>query len=72
MRPYTETLLYLALLLDKPISCFFPGDLADAVQPQDADPLEQELLIQSRNLDRGDLKCIIAQAKALVDLSMNS
>jgi transcriptional regulator with XRE-family HTH domain len=68
MQPDAETLLYLSLQLDKPVSYFYPDDLSEFIEPKELNPLEQELLIQARKLGDDDLKRLIAQTKALASL----
>ena len=68
----TADLLYLSYALNKPITYFFPKRLV--WQKEDAQSLallEQELLMQVRHLDDDDLRRIIAQARALVELAEN-
>ncbi len=65
-----EDLIYLCIALKKPISCFFPKHwlLEDEVE-KNLTPLEKELLIQGMQLDNDDLRRLIAQARAKVELS---
>jgi transcriptional regulator with XRE-family HTH domain len=68
MQPDAETLLYLSLVLNKPVSYFFPGPYGERVRLENIDPLEQELLMQAHRLDDEDLKRLIAQARALAEM----
>jgi transcriptional regulator with XRE-family HTH domain len=64
-------LLYLSYTLNKPIIYFFPKKLLHQKDDeQSITPLEQELLMQVRQLDDDDLRRLIAQAQALVDLDL--
>jgi transcriptional regulator with XRE-family HTH domain len=63
-------LLYLSFALNKPIIYFFPKWLMlEKTDEKDLDPLEKELLLHIRQLEDDDLRRLIAQARALVDLS---
>jgi len=68
MQPDAETLLFLAITLRKSISNFFPGYYGEKIRLENIDPLEQELHLHASSLSNGDLRRLIAQARALVDL----
>lgn len=62
--------VYLSYALNKPITYFYPARLSHLkIEDNDLSMLEQELLMQARRLDPDDLKRLIAQAKALADLT---
>lgn len=63
-----EEIVYLSAALNKPISYFFTSVRTLQLNSSELTVLEQELLLQIRKLDIDDLKRIIAQVKALVDL----
>ena len=66
-------LLMLSQALNKPILYFFPEEyLWQKEDEQSLMPLEKELLMHIRKLDDDDLRRLIAQARALVDLANNS
>lgn len=68
----SSELIYLSFSLNKPISYFFPIKYLNLVvegENSQLTILEQELLIQARRLNNEDLRKLIAQAKALADLS---
>jgi len=69
-REITSTdLLYLSYALNKPIIYFFPQKLIwQKEEEQSLTPLEQELLMQVRHLDDQDIRRLIAQARALVEI----
>ena len=69
MQPDAETLLYLSITLRKPVSFFFPSDWGEHIRLESLHPLEHELLLQAKRLDEDDLKRLIAQSKALADLT---
>jgi transcriptional regulator with XRE-family HTH domain len=63
-------LLMLSYALNKPIIYFFPNKYVQQKEDeQSLSPLEQELLMQVRHLEDGDLRRLIAQARALVELT---
>lgn len=62
-----EDILYLSYALDKPISYFFPKEFTEEFISKEEQQLEEELIMQVRRLDVGDLKKLIAQARALAD-----
>jgi transcriptional regulator with XRE-family HTH domain len=63
-------LLYLSYALNKPITYFFPKWLmVEKSDEEGLNPLEKELLLHVRQLDDDDLRRLIAQARALVDLA---
>ena len=63
-----EEIVYLSIALNKPISYFFSGPKIRQINTGELTVLEEELLIQARKLDTDDLKRIIAQIKAIIDL----
>jgi transcriptional regulator with XRE-family HTH domain len=66
----SSEVLYLSLALNKPISFFYPLEYFNVmIEDDELSLLEQELLIQARRLSNDDLRRLIAQAKALADLS---
>jgi len=60
----------IALILRKPIAYFFPGPYGEYLRQEELSLLEQELLLQIRKLDEDNLKRIIAQVRALVDIDI--
>lgn len=62
-------IIYLSYALNKPITYFYPPWSTNSIGEDDLSILEQELLIQARRLDIEDLKRLIAQARALANLS---
>lgn len=68
VRVDTETIVYLAANLNKPISYFFPESLVPRISPERISILEQELLLLAKQLDNDDLKRLIAIARAFVNL----
>ena len=68
MQPDAETLLYLSGVLRKPVSYFFPDQYGEIIRLENIEPLEHELLLQANLLDEYDLKRLIVQTKALVEL----
>ena len=67
-RVDTETIVYLAAYLNKPISYFFPERLVPRISPERISIPEQELLLLAQQLDSSDLKRLTAIARALVNL----
>lgn len=63
-----EEILYLSYALDKPIIYFFPKEISYELSEDELSFLEKELLMQVRYLDKDDLRRLIAQARALVEL----
>ncbi len=62
--------VYLSYALNKPITYFYPTHLLEIkIEDNELSILEQELLMQAKRLDPDDLKRLIAQARALADLS---
>ncbi len=68
MQPDAETLLLLSHRLQKPIGYFYPQPFKPDISLEDLSEDEKSLIIQTRQLSNDDLKRIIAQAKALVEL----
>ena len=67
MQPDAETLLYLTLVLNKPISYFFPSQFGAYIRLESLDPLLQELLMNAQRLSEEDLHRLIVQTRALAD-----
>lgn len=65
----TEELLYLSYTLNKPISYFFPEDFRTKLDETKLSESEKEMLTEIRQLSQSDLRKLIAQARALVELS---
>jgi transcriptional regulator with XRE-family HTH domain len=72
MIPDAETLLLLAVALNVPLARFFPSRYAPFVCIGDLTPEEQELLQEARRLGPDDLRKLVAQARALADLSQQA
>lgn len=68
MKPDAETLLMLSLILEYPLANFFPKKYRRVTKISNLTELESELLIQARRLTEDDLRRIIAQVKALVEM----
>ncbi len=68
MQPDAETLLNFSHHLGKPITYFYPAPYKPDLQSEELSEKEKELLIQTRRLSEDDLRRIIAQVKAVVDL----
>jgi transcriptional regulator with XRE-family HTH domain len=68
MRIDAETLLHLAVALDKPIREFFPDRLMPRFEGE-LTVLEAELLKYAHQLELYDLQKLVVQAKALVELA---
>ena len=64
-----STLLKLAIVLEKPVSFFFPQCIHAIVQPEKISASEAELITFSRKLNRDDLKRIVIQIRALAELA---
>jgi len=62
-------LLFMSKSLHKPIVYFFPGDYVNEVKLDKLSPLFQELFIQAKRLSNEDLNKLIAQARAIADIS---
>jgi transcriptional regulator with XRE-family HTH domain len=61
-------LAILANRLQKPISYFYPPFMYHALNPEQLTPLEEELIIQFRNIRHNDLKMVvIKQMRAMVE-----
>ncbi|MCH8877944.1 MAG: hypothetical protein IIA89_14185 [Chloroflexi bacterium] len=69
MQRDAETLTLLSLVLVKPVGYFYPDRYGESLRLDKLSDEKQELLMQARALDSGDLKRLIAQAKALADVS---
>jgi len=68
MEPDASTLLLLAYNLNKPLSFFYPEPYKPDKGLDQLTEDEKELLIQTKKLNKDDLKKIIAQIKAIADL----
>lgn len=68
MEPDASTLLLLAYNLNKPLSFFYPEPYKPDKELDQLTEDEKELLIQTKKLNKDDLKKIIAQIKAIADL----
>lgn len=64
-----EDLLYFSYALDKPINYFFPKEFTQELGTSELLDLEEELLINARKLNRDDLRKLIAQIKAIANMS---
>lgn len=69
MEPDASTLFILSFILNKPLSYFFPEPWKRGIKVDDLTELQTELLQQAKKLSDYDLKRLIAQAKALANLS---
>lgn len=65
MQPDAETLVYLSLVLLKPISYFFPKQYNQFSDEGILHPLLQELVMNAAGLSKRELRSIIVQVKAL-------
>ena len=65
----TEELLYFSYALNKPISYFFPKEFRTELDESKLSEAEKEMLTQIRQLSQSDLKKLIAQARALAELT---
>jgi len=63
----TEELLYISYALNKPLLYFFPKEFSYDLEEDDLSTLEKELIIHARQLERSDLRKLIAQARAIVE-----
>ncbi len=63
-----EEIIYLSIALNKPIPYFYSMDFLHPVKETNLSILEQELLLNARELSELDLKKIIAQIKAINNL----
>ncbi len=69
MQPDAGTLLLLSYNLNKPITYFYPAPYKPFPHDEKLSEKEVELLIQIKRLSEEDVKRVIAQVKALGDLS---
>ena len=69
MEPDATTLLLLSYHLNKPFIYFIPNKWKPNKLTEQMSEEEQELLIQAKRLTKDDLHKLIAQAKALADLT---
>jgi transcriptional regulator with XRE-family HTH domain len=67
MQPDAETLVYLSLVLRKPISYFFPKHYVEVIDPDEIHPLLHELLTNAAHLSDEDLQRLIVQTRALAN-----
>ena len=65
MQPDAKTLVYLSLVLLKPISHFFPKQYNQFSEEGTLHPLLQELVMNAAGLSKRELRSIIVQVKAL-------
>jgi transcriptional regulator with XRE-family HTH domain len=68
IEPDATTLLLLSHNLNKPLSYFFPEPYKPDKKLEQLTEEEKELLIQAKKLNKDDLKKVIAQIKAVVEL----
>lgn len=68
----SSELLYFSVALNKPITYFFPEIFINEPDYEHLTLLEKELIIHARHLQIDDLRRVIAQVKALVDLDLQS
>jgi transcriptional regulator with XRE-family HTH domain len=71
MEPDATTLLLLAHHLKKPITYFYPPQWKPLITKEQLSESEEELFILIRKLNENDLKKVIAQIKAVVNLEEN-
>jgi transcriptional regulator with XRE-family HTH domain len=64
-------LVYFSLVLNKPIMYFFPDQYKGKIIEGELSSGEQELLSIAHQIDMDDLQRLIAQAKALLQLSLD-
>jgi len=64
----TEEIVYLSRALNKPIQYFFSMEFVNPIEEKNLSILEQELIHNARFLSENDLKKIIAQIKAVINL----
>lgn len=69
MEANVTTLVLLSVVLNKPLTYFFPEGWISDVPQEKLSSREQELLIQANRLGEDDLLRLIAQARALADLA---
>jgi transcriptional regulator with XRE-family HTH domain len=67
-EPSVSELLSISFVLSKPLAYFFPKGQAYVIDETSLSKLEQELILNARNLSESDLKKIIAQIKAIISL----
>jgi len=67
MLPDAETLVYLSLVLRKPIGYFFPSRYVEVIDPENIHPLLYELLTNAAYLSDEDLQRLIVQTRALAN-----
>jgi transcriptional regulator with XRE-family HTH domain len=63
-----EEIVYLSNALNKSIHYFFSMDFLNQINETELTILEQELLLNSRNLSEIDLRKVIAQIKAIANI----
>ncbi len=69
MEVNATTLILLSVILQKPMTYFFPEGWISDIPPEKLSSREQELLIQARRLTDEDIRKLIVQARALADLT---
>jgi transcriptional regulator with XRE-family HTH domain len=69
VRVGAADLAIIAGALEKPIDFFYPP-AARGVEKDDLSPAEQELVLQASYLSEDDLRKLVAQARALAELSI--
>lgn len=69
-EPSASEIVYLSNALSKPLTYFFPSQIVRHLKIEEVeDELLNELLILGRKLDDNELRKIIAQVRAVVELS---
>lgn len=69
MEVTASTLTLLAHTLHKSLSYFFPKPFTPELLPEKMTPEEQELLKHARRFDKADVAKLIAQARAIANLT---
>jgi len=68
-EPSASEIVYLSNALSKPITFFFPNQIVRHLKIEEVeDELLNELLLLGRKLDDDELKMIIAQIRAIIEL----
>jgi len=65
----SSELLYLSLALNKPISYFFPKQYQIQIDDEKFTSLQEELILLTNQMSDDDMKRLIAQSQALVNLN---
>lgn len=69
VEPSASEIVYLSNALSKPITYFFPNQIVRHLKIEEVeDELLNELLMLGRKLDDDELRKVIAQVRALIDL----